>query len=242
MTISPWLQAKQRNAIRVQRFEEKQFLGNRWISFRRISEWHDKRPRDFPSYAESAAAILAGKFDIKGRSQILFLWVDNVVAERKAEAIVARPDFRFTVDDYRRASHQAQPVLEAEYLSRFWIPRAVCSQWFQTEGYPLPPWLQTDQPALPNGAAIERKGKRGTKPLIDWKQEIYPFMQRLLREKGDFDEIDQVEGWRSQADMERAVSDYVSGQFDKSPVESTVRSWVSKFMSELRAELSSVQS
>jgi hypothetical protein len=137
-TVSLWLLAERRNAMRIQRFEETQFLGSRWISFRRINEWHAKRPSDFPSYAESAAAILAGKFNSNGRSQILFLWVDNVVVERKGEAIVARPDFRFTVDDYRRAFHQAQPVLEAEYLSRFWIPRAVCSRWFQDEGYPLP--------------------------------------------------------------------------------------------------------
>jgi hypothetical protein len=169
-TVSPWLQVKRRNAIRVQRFEKKQFRGTGGFRSAGSVSGTTSAP-DFPRYAEIAAAILAGKFDISGRSQILFLWVDNVVAERKGAAIVARPDFRFTVDDYRRASHQAQPVLEAEYLSRFWIPRAVCSRWFQDEGYPCP-WLRADQPALPNGAAIERKGKRGAKPLIDWKQEI----------------------------------------------------------------------
>jgi hypothetical protein len=66
-------------------------------------------------------------------------------------------------------------------------------------------------------------------------------MQSLLSRKGDFDEIGQAEDWRTQADMERAVADYISGQYDKRLAESTVRKWVSKFMPKARAELTSAQ-
>jgi hypothetical protein len=161
MDHSPWLEVKQRYAARVRRFEEMHFLGSRWISFRRINEWFEKRPSDFPSYAQMAAAILAGKFEANGRSQILFLWTDNVLIERGASGTTARPAFRFTVREYRKASHQAPSVLEAEYLSRFWIPRAICARWFLDEGYPLPPWLQS---VVSN--AVQRVPTTGKKPKL----------------------------------------------------------------------------
>jgi hypothetical protein len=139
---SPWLQVKQRYAGRIRRFEERHFVGSRWISFRRINDWFVKKPNDFPSYAHIADAILAGKFNANGRSQILFLWIDNVLIRQEANVIAARPDFRFAVADYQEALHHERPLLEAEYLARFWIPRVVCARWFRDEGYPLPPWLQ----------------------------------------------------------------------------------------------------
>jgi hypothetical protein len=162
---SAWLQVKQRYEARIQRFEETHFLGSRWISFRRISEWCSKRPHDFPNYQQIAAAILGGKFDHNGRSQILFLWIDNVRIKQKAGDIIGspRPDFRFSLTEYRRASHQAAAVLETEYLSRFWIPRTVCARWFQDEGYPLPPWLHT-----PGSKAAKSVPKSGKKPKL-WK-------------------------------------------------------------------------
>src|SRR6185437_13071832 len=39
--------AKLRYAHRIRRFEEKHFLGDRWISLRRINDWFVKRPHDF---------------------------------------------------------------------------------------------------------------------------------------------------------------------------------------------------
>jgi len=92
----------------------------------------------------------------------------------------------------------------------------------------------------PNKAASWR-GKRGAKQKIEWRHEVYPFMLQMLQERGDFDEPDQEEGWRAQADMERAVKAYVLDTFDKDFSESTVRDWVAKFMPELRAELASAQ-
>jgi hypothetical protein len=142
---SPWLEVKQRYAARIRRFEETHLLGSRWISFRRINDWSVRKPQDFPNYAQITDAILASKFNANGRSQILFLWVDNVLIGQKADALFARPAFRFSVEEFRQAFHQATSVLEAEYLSRFWVPRAVCARWFRDEGYPLPPWLQSGE-------------------------------------------------------------------------------------------------
>ena len=144
------------------------------------------------------------------------------------------------------------PQVLRALIERLWVPRDVLLKLFEERPWPIAPWLE--QPPVrvlqevtsnsagesPNKAASWR-GKRGAKQKIEWRHEVYPFMLQMLQERGDFDEPDQEEGWRAQADMERAVKAYVLDTFDKDFSESTVRDWVAKFMPELRAELASAQ-
>lgn len=53
------------------------------------------------------------------------------------------------------------------------------------------------------------KRKAGRKPQYDW-QEVELFVIQALDTRGDFDEANQVDDWRCQADLERSVADYFS--------------------------------
>jgi hypothetical protein len=66
------------------------------------------------------------------------------------------------------------------------------------------------------------KGKPGAKPRYDW-EEVELLVQRELDERGDFNDANQVENWRSQADLERTVADHFSNQNGETPAVSTVR-------------------
>jgi hypothetical protein len=64
--------------------------------------------------------------------------------------------------------------------------------------------------------AIKRRGKAGRKPKFDWG-EVTLFVQRELNRKGDFgDPENAVDGWRSQADLEKLVGDHIK-KFEKKP-------------------------
>jgi hypothetical protein len=67
------------------------------------------------------------------------------------------------------------------------------------------------------------KRKAGRKPKYDWQEaELYVFQQ--LDARGDFDDHDQLDGWKCQADLARSVADYFSKKpSGKVPVDSVIR-------------------
>jgi hypothetical protein len=132
---------KQRQA-RFHRFEKYHYGRNQWIAFKRIAEWQQRAGR--PPYDGLVASIHAGRFERGGKSQILFMSRAAIVAPSCVPANI-KGCLRFSAADFRAVDHVDQDVLEAAYLSRFWIPRAVCEQWFREEEYELPPWLAETQ-------------------------------------------------------------------------------------------------
>jgi hypothetical protein len=130
---------KQRQA-RFHRFEKYHYGRNQWIAFKRIAEWLQRMRR--PPYDGLVASIHAGRFERGGKSQILFMSRAAIVAPSCGPATI-KGCLRFSAADFRVVDHadQDKEVLEAAYLSRFWIPRAVCQQWFIEQGYDLPAWL-----------------------------------------------------------------------------------------------------
>jgi hypothetical protein len=79
--------------------------------------------------------------------------------------------------------------------------------------------LTTDAPST-----LEvRKRKAGRKPEYDWYEaELY--VHQELETRGDFDDPDQLNGWKCQADLVRSVADHFSRKANgKVPVESLIR-------------------
>jgi hypothetical protein len=65
-----------------------------------------------------------------------------------------------------------------------------------------------------------KRQTRGRKPILDWEQvdnEVY----RLMEDNGEFMSCDPQ--WKCQAQLEKAITDFVSEKFDVTPVESVIR-------------------
>jgi hypothetical protein len=151
-----------RRAKRIFNFENYHRQRDRWISFKRIVDW-SKWEETPLGYEHLASAIHAGKFDHNGRSQILFM---SPAAIESGYCGVARVNIlpgclRFSRSQFRQVHHpkQEQSVLEQAYLSRFWIPRAICERWFKSEGYDLPPWLDPPPSSKPAPGKKSATGK-----------------------------------------------------------------------------------
>jgi hypothetical protein len=69
-----------------------------------------------------------------------------------------------------------------------------------------------------------RQSRRGATPRYDWP-DVEQFVLKTLSELGDFCEWDIGNGWACQADLERAVLEYME-KHGGAPAESTVRSRV----------------
>jgi hypothetical protein len=218
-----------RREARIFKFEKFHFGRNRWISLRRLVDWGARN--NGPDYASVSSAIHAGKFDIGGRSQILFVSpvvFQSILFDSQGRAIgverengkvirthfmassVPRNIMRFSVSDFRAVDHEEQDksILEAAYLSRFWIPRAVCERWLRSENH-APAWLfhAGSQPNKP-------KRKTGKYLLVmDRLTQLYPegvpdhASRKLLRA----DLIDTTPGLHKSLDdgtLLKAITEY----------------------------------
>jgi hypothetical protein len=79
--------------------------------------------------------------------------------------------------------------------------------------------------------------KTGRTPYFDW-EEGRLYLNRLLDERGDFSENNQVDGWQSQADAENAVLTHLTKK-QRSPSESLTRTHVTRIVREWRAQRAS---
>ena len=75
--------------------------------------------------------------------------------------------------------------------------------------------------------------RRGAPMRYDWP-DIKEYAFKLWKERGDFLSWDIASDWRSPADLERKVSDYIAKREEKVPAESTVRRYVSTWLIEWR--------
>jgi len=78
------------------------------------------------------------------------------------------------------------------------------------------------------------KAKRGARPKYDWEDaELH--LRGRLDEKGDFEDVDQVESWSRQADAEKLTANYLSRNGAEPPSESVVRNRVVSMVARWRA-------
>jgi hypothetical protein len=82
-----------------------------------------------------------------------------------------------------------------------------------------------------NQGIFQRNRRRGATPKFDWP-EVEQFVFQKMDEEGDFREWDTE--WKCQADLERAVSDYVASKYGASPAESTIRSRIGPMLDHWR--------
>jgi hypothetical protein len=88
------------------------------------------------------------------------------------------------------------------------------------------------------GRSISGK-KIGRTPFFDW-EEGRLYLYRLLDERGDFSENNQVDGWQSQADAENALLTHLTKKDrrgkQRSPSESLTRTHVTRIVREWRTQ------
>lgn len=126
------------------------------------------------------------------------------------------------------------PEFFALVIDHIWINRAAAARLVGGLGYALPDWLvQISIAAMP-------AGRRGRRASYDW-DDIEQFARQQLETKGEFQEWDIDGGWRSQADLEKLVTEYIErthrkpGGEPKSAVASTVREHVKPVIDRWRA-------
>jgi hypothetical protein len=222
---------KQRQA-RFCRFKKYHYGRNQWIAFKRIAEWQQRAGR--PPYDSLVASIHAGRFERGEKSQILFMSRAAIVAPSCGPATI-KGCLRFSAADFRVVDHadQDKEVLEAAYLSRFWIPRAVCEQWFIEQGYDLPAWLRERCGAshVEKQSSPSKSAKRGPKFRYDW-EEGRQFFAVLMAKNGDLDERPE---WCAQADIEREVMAHMKRYGGGEPASSLVQEHVKQWLTDFRA-------
>jgi hypothetical protein len=89
--------------------------------------------------------------------------------------------------------------------------------------------------APPNTSEAPKR-KSGRRAEYDWV-EAKLFVVQQLEAKGDFDEPDQLDNWKSQADLERCVADYFSTKgIGKVPATSLIRSKIGTIVAAWRSD------
>jgi hypothetical protein len=81
--------------------------------------------------------------------------------------------------------------------------------------------------------APSKKSRAGRKAVYDWP-EIRGFVFEQLTARGDFEEPDQIDGWKAAADLYRAIADKFG---DHCPELSTLKERVPAFVDEWRAKV-----
>ncbi|MDN4986566.1 hypothetical protein QY049_25740 [Bradyrhizobium sp. WYCCWR 13022] len=95
-----------------------------------------------------------------------------------------------------------------------------------------------DSSAL-SDASEAPKRKSGRKAQYDWV-EAKLFVEQQLEARGDFDEPDQMDNWKSQADLERCLADHFSEKGEgKTPAPSLIRARIGPIVAAWRSKKNS---
>jgi hypothetical protein len=167
----------------INKFRKRQRTDRSWIEFLEVATWcaqssaaarADDEQRAFElAFQRLAASLLAGEFEVNGRSKILYL-------EPKVLSIAAYPH-RLTREWFERAcqatvhstEHFGLPktdsasFLPMNVLVNCWIPRDMVRRWLEAHGYR---WAPQFEPALPRhsvGAMQDFDLRLGWVPLTD---------------------------------------------------------------------------
>jgi hypothetical protein len=135
--------------------------------------------------------------------------------------------------------------LKSQYSPHCWARREAVIAFLHKRGVDsadMPSaWLEGSHgdshnaPAIPDVKSdIIAISRRGDVPDYDWGEaKLYAF--KLLDDNGDMQEPEnQVNGWRSQADLTKKVMEHLEMRDGKEPAYSTAKAYISKFITEWR--------
>jgi hypothetical protein len=185
-------QGEQWHAKQIERFKERQRRVREWISFAEIAEWRSKEDSSIvPNEEKSAAAyemlasdLLAGEFEEKGRSLVLYL--HRAVTKYRMTTAWLQDAIAHNYDgDHGRSG----------YLAHCWLPRRLFDHWIAKHGLPASPprfepaGLATSPELCPSGgqppskapypavAPAQRRGPRRVK-----REKVKEAMRAALRD------------------------------------------------------------
>jgi hypothetical protein len=128
-------EARQRDANRIRRFEERQLRERKWIKFDEIAEWYLELGGSGPNEAAREHAydilkrdLLSGVFEESGRSQVLFL-LPGVTLNRRMPRQRLQDAIDHNYDNQRGRS----------WLENCWLPRKVFKRWCARHHLPESP-------------------------------------------------------------------------------------------------------
>jgi hypothetical protein len=215
------------------------------VSFSKIVEWREGAA-GIPApqtYRDLLQSYLSGAFE----GTLVFYLTNSAPDLSKTELagyrmtrnFLAARTITFSPDDPKNAG-----ALFEAYLAPCWIHRAVAVRWLEAKGYPVPPgWKQTVLSARSVSPKVRRKA--GAKAKYDWWA-VTQYLFEQLNEKGDFDEPDQTNDWKSQADVVRSVVKYLEKHGPKDneghpiiPANSTLNKRVSEMVAKWRRKQAS---
>jgi len=129
-----------RRMSQLRRFRDYQHRRRGWLSFEEIVDWCARTPgtlrRDealrAQAYADLRDAMLAGDFGPGARSRVLYFHPESDAVENRLR--LAPGGLRTWLDFYGADN----PVITTEILSRCWLPRDLCRNWFERQGIAWP--------------------------------------------------------------------------------------------------------
>ncbi|WBL82308.1 hypothetical protein I3J27_18420 [Bradyrhizobium xenonodulans] len=179
------------------------------------------RPLPFPNY------VLVSTQDIW--QQILDGHVAPHVYSTKAKGDLAPVPISAAQFSWADQTGRDDPALRAFQI--MWIDRDTGRPVSVRHRIPVPHWVYVMKAQAPAATTNERRA--GAKAKYDWHA-IKEFTFEQLTSRGDFAEHDQLDGWRSAADLYRAIEDKF-GQ--KSPELTTLKEKVPAFVAEWRSKV-----
>ncbi|MGY3506649.1 MULTISPECIES: hypothetical protein [unclassified Bradyrhizobium] len=219
------------------RFTWKQQRRREWISFREIvEEWLPEIDGHETVRANARDILLrdllAGDFEEHGRSKVLYLHFRTRMARMKRQHLL-------TIIDT-----SPPDVVWSEYLARCWFPRSMFHHWLAKHELPRNParfepreeateHALMKPPSMPKGKdSAKPELRRGRPSTYDWP-EIKRFIFEQLDTRGDFAEEDQVDDWKTCADLYRAIEEKFG---EKCPALTTLKERVPGLVDEWRAQ------
>jgi hypothetical protein len=126
----------------IDKFRERQRVARNWIEFLEIAKWCAHSTTGASADAEQqalvlgyqrlAASVLHGEFEVRGRSEILYL-DPTVMTDGMA------PRWRLSCAAFEVVAKIFDSSLPMPVLARCWLKRDRAAAWLRLHGYPLPP-------------------------------------------------------------------------------------------------------
>jgi hypothetical protein len=202
----PIKKTKDWRETRIRRFTETQRRQRDWINFGEIAEWcselggsivSDETART-SAYDKLLDDLLDGDFELSGRSRVLYLHSETVMAKMTCDRV------RNLVEAF------PQEVVRSAYLDHCWIPRAQFQRWLSKHNLPTSPsrfepisatpmtseprtGIRNRESSSPNISTPEgikaRRGRRGPAPgavdrYRDADRALFPEIRRIMRREG----------------------------------------------------------
>jgi hypothetical protein len=182
-------------------------------------------------------AILAGRFERDGRSQVLFLtssFLASRLSQRLTRPLIEHMIELFGTDIDEKSTERSPIVLNC--LRHCWIPDALYRQFADDlKRIDEPPSLATRKTAVPTDLD-NCTDERGAPPIYHYDQ-IKGEAFRQFKQRG-LPSRDGDKGWQTRTDLEKVIEDFCDTLYERRPAKSTLQGYAKRAIKDWQADKS----